>query len=176
MRVYIPPKNKKTMLCSFLGIMCGSLLFLTSYFAVSFRGLIQLCAFGFWGFGFWVVCRYMLVSYYYVLDGDNFHVIKVIGHEHRDACNINMRTGKFIKKLSEAKGRPPARERFNYCRNFVTAQRYVYFFEWNGVDAEIIFESNAEFAALMAEKLETLRSFPCEEPADAGTTNKHRRK
>lgn len=166
MRVYIPPKNKKSAFCSFLGILCGSLLFLSSYFAVGYRGIIQMLAFGCWTFGFWVVCRYLLTAYYYVLDGDCFRIVKVMGQKQQDVGNITLRTGKFIKKLSEAKGRPPARNRFNYCRNFVPDEKYVYFFEWNGTDAEIIFEPNEEFAALMAERLEMLGSIPREEPTN----------
>jgi hypothetical protein len=39
----------------------------------------------------------------------------------------------------------------------------VYFFEWNGANAEIIFEPNEEFALLMNEKLAELASASPEE-------------
>ena len=67
-----------------------------------------------------------------------------------------------MKKLSEAKDRPPVRNRFNYCRNYIPAEKYVYFFEWNGADAEIIFEPNEEFARLMNAKLAELGTEPDE--------------
>ena len=166
MRVYIPEQNKKNAVCYFLGILGGALLFVASTFAPRFGGLIQLAAFGFWCFGFWVLCRYSLTSFYYVIDGDNFRIVKVTGKRQQDVGNISMRTGKFIKKLSEAKGRPPARNRFDYCCNFVPDEKYVYFFEWNGVNAEIIFEPSEEFALLMSEKLEALKGTVPEEPTN----------
>ena len=166
MRVYIPPQNKKNALCYFLGILGGALLFALSAFMPAFKGIIQLFAFGFWVFGVWILCRYTLTYFYYIIDGDNFRIVKVTGKTHSDVANISMRTGKFVKKLDEAKGRPPVRNRFNYCRNYIPAEKYVYFFEWNGANAEIIFEPNAEFAELMNAQLGFLRSTAAEEPSD----------
>jgi len=166
MRVYIPTQNKKNAVCYFLGILGGALLFIASAISPAFKGLIQLAAFCFWAFGIWVLCRYSLTYFYYIIDGDNFRIVKVSGQKHTDVGNVSMRTGKFVKKVSEAKDRPPARNRFNYCRNFVPQEKYVYFFEWNGVNAEIIFEPNAEFAELMNAKLAELQNAPPEEPTN----------
>ena len=166
MRVYIPPQNKKNAVCSFLGILCGAVLFLASSFMPVFKGLVQLAAFGFWTFGFWVLCRYSLTSFYYVIDGGNFRIVKVMGQRQQDVGNISMRTGKFVKKLSQAKNRPPVRNRFNYCRNFVPEEKYVYFFEWNGNNAEIIFEANEDFAELMRLTLEEQKNTVPEEPTN----------
>ena len=163
MKAYIPPPNKKNAVCYFLGIIGGSLLFIASLALPAFKGLIQLGGFCFWAFGIWVLCRYSLTYFYYIIEGDNLRIVKVSGQKHTDAGNISMRTGKFVKKLSEAKGRPPVRNRFNYCRNYIPAEKYVYFFEWNGADAEIIFEPSEEFALLMNEKLEALRRAEPEE-------------
>lgn len=158
MRVYIPEQNKKNAICYFTAIIAGALLFAVSTILPFYRGVVQLFAFGFWIFGFWVLCRYSLSYFYYVIDGDNFRIVKVMGKRQQDVGNVSMRTGKFIKKESEAKKRPPARNRFNYCRNLVPAEKYVYFFEWNGADAEIIFEPSEEFALLMSAKLEELKT------------------
>ena len=163
MRAYIPPPNKKNAACYFLGIIGGALLFIASMALPSFKGLTQLAGFCFWAFGIWVLCRYSLTYFYYIIEGDNFRIVKVSGQKHTDVGNISMHTGKFVKKLSEAKGRPPARSRFNYCRNYIPAEKYVYFFEWNGANAEIIFEPNEEFALLMNEKLAELASSSPEE-------------
>ena len=163
MRAYIPPPNKKNAVCYFLSILGGALLFGVSLALPTLKGIVQLAAFCFWTFGIWVLSRYTLTYFYYIIDGDNFRVVKVSGQKHTDVANISMRTGKFVKKLSEAKGRPPARNRFNYCRNYAPAEKYVYFFEWNGVNAEIIFEPNEEFALLMSEKLAEIgKSMPSE--------------
>ena len=156
MKVYIPVQNKKNAVCYFLAIFGGAVLFVISSILPSFKGLIQLAAFGFWIFGIWVLCRYTLTCFYYIIDGDNFRIVKAMGKDHRDVANISMRTGKFIKKLSEAKQRPAARHRFNYCRNFAPDEKYIYFFEWNGENAEIIFEPSCEFAELMRAKLDEL--------------------
>lgn len=166
MRVYIPTQNKKNAVCYILAIIGGALLFAVSEIVPSFKGVIQLASFCCWAFGLWVLCRYSLTGFYYAVDGENFRIVKVMGQKQQDVCNISMRTGKFIKKMSEAKGRPPAHNRFNYCRNFLPAEKYVYFFEWNGTAAEIIFEPSEEFAILMAEKLETLSGMATEEPTN----------
>jgi len=162
MRAYIPPQNKKNAVCYFLAIIGGLLLFVVSVALPVLKGLIQLFAFCFWAFGIWVLCRYSLTYFYYIIEGDNFRIVKVSGQKHTDVANISMRTGKFVKKLSEAKDRPPVRNRFNYCRNYIPAEKYVYFFEWNGADAEIIFEPNEEFARLMNAKLAELGTEPDE--------------
>ena len=163
MKAYIPPPNKKNAVCYILGIIGGALLFAAAVFFQEFKGILQLAGFGFWVFGIWVLCRYSLTYFYYIIEGDNFRIVKVSGQKHTDVANVSMRTGKFIKKLSEAKGRPPVRSRFNYCRNYIPAEKYVYFFEWNGADAEIIFEPSEEFALLMSERLEELRGAAPEE-------------
>jgi hypothetical protein len=166
MRAYIPPQNKKNAVCYFLGIICGSLLFAVSAFLPVFKGVLQLAAFCFWAFGIWVLCRYSLTYFYYIIDGDNFRIVKVSGQKHTDVGNVSMRTGKFVKKLSEAKDRPPVSNRFDYCRNYIPAEKYVYFFEWNGACAEIIFEPNEEFALIMSEKLAQLQRVEPQEPTN----------
>ena len=108
MRVYIPEQNKKNAICYFTAIIAGALLFAVSTILPFYRGVVQLFAFGFWIFGFWVLCRYSLSYFYYVIDGDNFRIVKVMGKRQQDVGNVSMRTGKFIKKESEAKKRPPA--------------------------------------------------------------------
>ena len=163
MRAYIPPPNKKNAVCYFLGIIGGSLLFIASLALPALKGITQLAGFCFWAFGIWVLCRYSLTYFYYIIEGDNFRIVKVSGQKHTDVGNISMHTGKFVKKLSEAKERPSARNRFNYCRNYIPDEKYVYFFEWNGTNAEIIFEPNEEFALLMNAKLAELASAPPEE-------------
>ena len=163
MRAYVPLPNKKNAACYILAIIGGFLLFVASLALPALKGIIQLAAFCFWAFGIWVLCRYSLTYFYYIIDGDNFRIVKVSGQKHTDVGNISMRTGKFVKRLSEAKGRPPVRNRFNYCRNYAPAEKYVYFFDWNGVNAEIIFEPNEEFAMLMNAKLAELQSTAPEE-------------
>ena len=166
MRVYTPPKNRKNAVCSFLSMLCGSVFFICSYFMPSFRGIAQLAAFGFWSFAMWIACRYMLTSYYYVLEGANFRIVKVTGKNHQDVGNISMTTVVFLKKASEAKDRPPVKNRFDYCSNFMSEQKYVYSFEWNGTGAEIIFEASAEFAAIMQDMLEAAKSAVPSEPTN----------
>jgi hypothetical protein len=163
MRVYTPPKNKKTDVCSFLGILCGSVFFVISSFVELYAGLIQLAAFAFWAFGLWVACRYSLTYHYYAVDGKNFRVVKVMGKRYSEVCNISMSTGIFLKKESEARDRAPAHTRFDYCRNFAAEQKYVYYFEWNGSTAEIIFEPSEEFAQIMLCALEAAKIAPEEE-------------
>ena len=163
MKVYIPEPNKKNTACAVTGALCGGLLFIASEIAPAFKGLIQLAAFLAWIFTIWVVCRYALVYFYYIVDGENFRIVKVSGQKHSDVCNISMSTGKFVKKLSQAKDRAPARHRFNYCRNYLPDEKYVYFFDWNGVNAEIIFEPSEEFALIMSEKLAELQSLAPQE-------------
>lgn len=166
MRVYIPPKQKKTTVYSFLGILAGCVFFIISYFAKEYRGIIQLAAFGAWAFGMWVACRYALVSYYYIVDGTNFRIVKVSGEKQQDVGNISLRTAVFLKKVSEAKDRPPVRNRFNYCRNFAADEKYVYAFEWNGSSAEIIFEPNEEFADIMRAAIELAKGEASSEPTN----------
>ena len=163
MKVYIPAPNKKNAVCAVLGAVCGALFFIASEISPSYKGLIQLAGFCAWAFTIWLVCRYMLVYFYYAVDGECFRIVKVSGQKHTDVGNVSMRTGKFIKRLSEAKGREPARHRFNYCRNYSPDEKYVYFFEWNGANAEIIFEASEEFARIMNSKLAELQSLPPEE-------------
>ena len=153
MRVYIPTKQKQTTVCVCLAMICGAILFTLSYFAMSGKGLVQLAAFALWAFGLWIACRYSLVYYYYAVDGKNFRIVKVSGEKHQDVCNISMSTGIFLKKVSEAKDRKPVRNRFNYCRNFAPKEAYVYYFEWNGAMAEIIFEPSKDFADIMNEAM-----------------------
>ncbi|MBQ8404093.1 MAG: hypothetical protein IJX55_06690 [Clostridia bacterium] len=166
MRVYSPPKQKKNTAVSLTAMLCGSALFIISYFPERYAAFFQLAAFGLWAFGLWVVCRYSLTSYYYEVDGDIFRIIKVMGQRQQVVGNISMRTGIFLKKLSEAKERPPARNRFDYCSNFAPQEKYVYFFEWNGVNAEIIFEPSEEFAAIMQERLDEIKNEPKPEPTN----------
>ena len=149
-----------------IAMLCGAILFTLSYFAVTGRGVVQLAAFACWAFGMWIACRYSLIYYYYAVDGKNFRIVKVMGEKHQDVCNISMTTGVFLKKTSDAKGRDPVKNRFNYCRNFAPRQTYVYCFEWNGSSAEIIFEPSEEFAAIMQDVLESVRNDPSEAPTN----------
>ncbi|MBQ8862666.1 MAG: hypothetical protein IJ021_08010 [Clostridia bacterium] len=166
MRVYSPPKQKKNTAVSLVAMVFGCALFLISYFPERYAAFIQLAAFGFWAFSLWVACRYCLTSYYYEVEGDIFRIIKVMGQRRQVVGNISMRTGVFLEKESAAKKRPSARTRFNYCSNFAPQEKYVYFFEWNGTAAEIIFEPSEEFAAIMREHLETVKNEPAPEPTN----------
>ena len=166
MRIYSPPKQKKNTAVSLTAMICGCVLFLLSYFPENYAALIQLAAFGAWAFSLWVLCRYRLTSYYYEVDGDIFRIVKVMGERRQTVGNISMRTGIFIKKEAEAKDRPSVRNRFDYCSNFAPKEKYVYFFEWNGANAEIIFEPSEAFAEIMRERLAALASEPAPEPTN----------
>ncbi len=166
MRVYSPPKTKKNSTASLVAMLCGSALFIISYFPEKYAAFVQLAAFGFWAFGLWVMCRYMLTSYYYEVDGDIFRIIKVMGKRSQVVGNISMRTGIFLKKATDAKDRPPARNRFDYCSNFASTEKYIYFFEWNGTNAEIFFEASADFAAIIEERLDEIKNEPAPEPTN----------
>lgn len=162
----VPKRLKRSVIWSFASVFCGAVIFGTSYFINSYKSVVQLIAMAFFAFGIWVACRYSLVGYYYVIDGENFRIVKVSGKREQVMCNISMRTGHFVKKTSEDKKRKNVRIRYNYCRNFATPDEYFYSFEWNGSEAEIIFEPNAEFAAAMNDKIEELKNAPPEENAE----------
>ncbi len=155
---YVPKRLKRSVIWSFIGVFFGALMFGMSYFINTYKSIAQLIAFVFFVFGIYIACRYSLISYYYILDGENFRIFKVNGKKQTEVGNLSLRTGKYLKRTAEMKKRPPVRVKYNFSRNFAPADEYVYAFDWNGAAAEIIFEPNEEFAKMMAEKIEELKN------------------
>lgn len=163
MRVYIPPKLKRSSVWSWLLLLAGASLFFASSFMPKYVSVAQMVSLGFIAVGIWVLSRYVLVYYYYEIDGENFRIIRVNGKKYEPMCNISMRTGVEVKKVVKGEKKQPARVRYDYVRNFMPDDKYVYIFDWNGQRAQITFEPNAEFAALMNEKIEELKNAPAKE-------------
>ncbi len=157
MRVYIPPKLKRSSVWSWLLLLAGISLFFASSFVPKGTSVVQACSLGFLAVGIWILSRYVLVYYYYEIEGENFRIIRVSGKKYAPMCNISMRTGVEVKRVVRGEKNPPAKVRYSYVRNFMPDDKYVYIFDWNGQRAQITFEPNAEFAALMNEKIEELK-------------------
>ncbi len=163
MRVYTPPKQKRSATWSLLFILAGMALYIASAFIPRFISIVQIASLAFIAAGIWILSRYVLVYYYYELDGENFRVIKVNGKKHTTMCNLSLRTATELKKLEKGEKKPRASVRYDYMRNFMADEKYIYIFEWNGQKAFITFEPNKEFFELMKYRIEEVKSTPLPE-------------
>ncbi len=158
---YMPPKLKRSGIWSFLLMLAGITLYISSAFVPKYVSVVQAVSFAFFAFSIYIITRYVLTSYYYEIDGENFRIVKVTGKKNEPMCNISLRTKGEVKTPKDK--RKATRIRYDYTRNFTPNDKYIYCFEWNGKDAEIVFEPNADFVAFMNAKIKELANAPEQE-------------
>ena len=158
---YMPPKLKRSGIWSFLLMLAGITLYIGSAFLPKYASVAQAVSFAFFAFSIYIITRYVLTSYYYEIDGENFRVVKVTGKKYEAMCNIPLRTKGEVKMPKDK--RKPTRIRYDYTRNFMPNDKYIYCFEWNGKDTEIVFEPSADFAAFMKAKIKECAIAPEQE-------------
>lgn len=166
---YLPPKLKRSGVWSFLLMLAGITLYFASAFVPKYVSVIQVVSFIFFAFSIYIITRYVLTYYYYEIDGENFRIIKVTGKKQQPMCNICLRAGGEVVNARDGKKRKPTRVKYDYVRNFMPDDKYIYCFEWNGQYAEITFEPNAEFVSFMNAKIKELENVPA--PEEKNPTN-----
>ncbi|MGN1095906.1 MAG: hypothetical protein ACI4QR_05915, partial [Eubacteriales bacterium] len=134
MYTYVPKVLLRSKIWSLVFVLCGAAVFGVSYFIDSYKSAVQLAALVLFVLGIWIACRYVLIGYYYSIDGENFRIIKVNGKKEQLVCNISMRTGYEVFPISDKENRKHVKVRYNYSRNIMPKDEYIYYFEWNGAD------------------------------------------
>jgi len=160
---YMPKKLKRSGVWSFLLMLAGITLYFASAFVPKYPSVIQAVSFAFFAFSIYIITRYVLTSYYYEIDGENFIIMRVTGKKQQPMCNINLRAGGEVISARGNKKRKPTRVKYDYVRNFMPEDKYIYCFEWNGQYAEITFEPGAEFVSFMNSKIKELENAPVQE-------------
>ena len=155
---YMPPKLKRSGLWSFLLMLAGISLYVSAAFVPKYVSVVQAVSFAFFAFSIYIITRYVLTSYYYEIDGENFRIVKITGKKNEPMCNISLRTKGEVKSPKDK--RKPTRIRYDYTRNFMPNDKYIYCFIWNGRDAEIVFEPSADFVAFMNARIKELENAP----------------
>lgn len=158
---YMPPKLKRSGVWSFLLMLAGISLYVSSAFVPKYVSVVQAVSFAFFAFSIYIITRYVLTSYYYEIDGENFRIVKITGKKNEPMCNISLRTKGEVKSPKDK--RKPTRIRYDYTRNFMPNDKYIYCFIWNGRDAEIVFEPSADFVAFMNARIKELENAPEQE-------------
>ena len=158
---YMPPKIKRSGVWSFLPMLAGISLYVSSAFVPKYVSVVQAVSFAFFAFSIYIITRYVLTSYYYEIDGENFRIVKITGKKNEPMCNISLRTKGEVKSPKDK--RKPTRIRYDYTRNFMPNDKYIYCFIWNGRDAEIVFEPSADFVAFMNARIKELENAPEQE-------------
>ena len=171
---YTPEKNGTAKVISLLAILVACVLMATTFLQVPYRVLWQIGALIFYIFSFELLYRYVLTTYTYAIDGENFIVHKKAGKKQIYVCNVSMKTAIALVKTPHGKAERAATAeqfgrvgiRYNYCQIVAPKDAYSYFFEFNGKVAEVVFQPNES----MREKiLEILRQV--KESAASGETN-----
>ena len=76
---YMPPKLKRSGVWSFLLMLAGISLYISSAFVPKYVSVVQAVSFAFFAFSIYIITRYVLTPYYYEIDGENFRIVKVTG-------------------------------------------------------------------------------------------------
>lgn len=152
---YIPPKGKKGKRLSIVltVIACVGLIG-ASVLDVSYRLFYQLIAVGIYIFSFELLNRYHLTTYRYLITEDDFIITKHMGKRVQTVCCLSLSTMIGIEKKPKTKaekadlirryGKTPIR--YNYCQSLMPKTAYYILFDFNGRNAQIVFEGSEQMA------------------------------
>lgn len=150
---YTPPKNSKADTAAILLFITAIAFFFLSAFISVYAGLIQAVGVIFLGWALFILCRYTLSVYTYMIEDGNFAVLRTTGRKISTICNVSMKTGLEIvkyphtaeEKAEYKKAHHDVRTRFNYCRTLSPENAYAFIMDFNGRKTELIFEPDEEF-------------------------------
>lgn len=150
---YTPPKNAKADTAVIILFITAVACFTAASISDMYVGLIQALGVVFIGSAIFLLCRYTLSVYTYMIEDGNFVVLRTIGRRISPICSVSLKTGiaivkcprdtaekeEYIKKCGDV------RSRFNYCRTLCPENAYAFVLDFNGRRTELRFEPNEEF-------------------------------
>lgn len=149
---YTPLKNRKANMTVLVALLLVfSVFLLLNAMLDSYRFLCQVGALITVTVFIQITARYELPIYSYIIDKNNFAVVREQGKKVSQLCNVDLTTGIAIMKKDEYKALPGERKRkitkcYNFCQN-IFADSYYYIFEFNGWQGLIIAELSEAMAA-----------------------------
>ena len=159
---YTPPKGKKgKRLSVILTVVACMGLIGASVLDVSYRLFYQLIAVGIYIFSFELLNRYHLTTYRYLITEEDFIITKRMGKRVQTVCCLSLSTMIGIEKNPKTKaekadlllryGKTPIR--YNYCQSLAPKTAYCILFDFNGRNAQIVFEGSEQMAQYLKQYL-----------------------
>ena len=155
---YTPPiSNKKPYFVCFFAF----LLFSACYAVITVWGkfvwLFQIAAILFAVILIEVLIRYVMTRHTYVLDGENFIIIRKTGNKKTVACDVSLRMAMGVVEKKNAKNIEqnfgPIFKAYNYCQNLFPKTCYFYIFELSGKRCAVSFEPDEAFLSEMKARM-----------------------
>ena len=155
---YTPPiSNKKAYFTCFFTFLLFSACYVTITIWGKFVWIFQLVAILFAVVFIEVLIRYVMARHTYVLDGENFIIIRKIGNKKTVACDVSLRMSMGVVEKENAKNIEqnfgPIFRTYNYCQNLFPKTCYFYIFELSGKRCAVSFEPDEAFLSEMKARM-----------------------
>ncbi len=157
-----PKKNKKGAIVSLCLTLTGGVGLIASVTAqIRYAVLIQMVALFLFILGFEFFYRYEMTVFVYLLEGDDFLIIRKVGKKEQYVCNLAMSTalsliptprGRAARRILKAEyGTIPIR--YNHAQTMRPSRPYSALFDFNGRVAEIVFEPDDAMITTMNSRI-----------------------
>lgn len=159
---YTPKKNKKGSLVSLLFTLIGGAgLVFSVTTAGRFSLYFQLISLFLFVIGFEFLYRYEMTTFVYMIDDNNFVIIKEVGKKKTCVCNLAMCTAIAILQTPKKKKDKKAMEkahgrvsiRYNHAQTMHPRHPYSLLFDFNDRVAEIVFEPSEQMIAALQARI-----------------------